>query len=423
MKITVAAALALLGVSLTTSGWAQEHSDSDSVGLFLNTDLLQDEDEGLVQDGQDQGFLQYDSPRIGGSFRGRFDSLWSWPDGSPVSSLTPDLGATFFLDARPRQDFRVFAKVEALYPFGDTDEGPPARVVELFSDVDFGPVFARVGKQTIRSGVGLYFSPADLLSLASIDPEDPSAEREGPTAVRLHLPLGTTNLSLYEVMNTLQTPDAIGTFARVETVVGGFELGVGGFSQKDRVPRLMATSTGALGPLGSFAELVVSRGSDRRFLQADGVTVTKHSREVFVDATLGLSYNDPDAHWSLGGQYYYNGDGYEDSALLPQARALAASPGSPLSSSDLEFWGRHFAAVGWSAWDLNGSGFAASLLWISNLSDRSGRVVPQISYRWDEALTVALGVPTVYGSPGSDYAPRGNATSVTLSVSLGSGSF
>ena len=150
---------------------------------------------------------------IGGSYRfaltgdvawSSFEDLADAPLEPDSQGVTVDLGATVFLDARPADDFRVFGKTDLSYPFTTDQDAQPARgfddivsVRELFSDFTLGDaLFLRGGKHTIAWGVGYFFSPADVLNLTSIDPEDPEAEREGPVSLRANLPVDFHNLYL-----------------------------------------------------------------------------------------------------------------------------------------------------------------------------------------------------------------------------------
>ncbi|MDI9427647.1 MAG: hypothetical protein QM400_06625, partial [Spirochaetota bacterium] len=57
----------------------------------------------------------------------------------------------------------------------------------------------RLGKQRISWGVGNWFKPSDILSLSAIDPDDPTAAREGPFAFKVDVPMKLNHLMLYMV--------------------------------------------------------------------------------------------------------------------------------------------------------------------------------------------------------------------------------
>ena len=48
-----------------------------------------------------------------------------------------------------------------------------------------------------KVGSGVFFSPADIINLAAIDPEDPEKQREGPISLRVHFPIEGTQTNLW----------------------------------------------------------------------------------------------------------------------------------------------------------------------------------------------------------------------------------
>ena len=313
---------------------------------------------------------------IGGSYRFsltgdvRWASLADLADAplQPDShSVSVDLGATVFLDARPADDFRVFGKVDLSYPFTTDADAQPARefddivrVKELFSDFTIGDaLFLRGGKHTIAWGVGYFFSPADVLNLTAIDPEDPDAEREGPVSLRANLPIGFHNLYLYAIADPIDGGVQLAAAPKAEVVLDGAEVGIGAYYHPDRVPRAMATLSTSLLEFDLFVELEASLGSDRRFVERAergtgnrfGLRTARNTEDLFAAATAGLRYTYmPEAQdWSatFAGQYLWNGEGYEDAELLRDNRAgvVALLVAGDLSRGDLVFLGRHLAAA------------------------------------------------------------------------------
>ena len=221
---------------------------------------------------------------IGGSYRfsltgaARWASLADLADAplEPDSqSVTVDLGATVFLDARPADDFRVFGKVDLSYPFTtDADAQPRANSTTSSGSRSCSRtspsatlLFLRGGKHTIAWGVGYFFSPADVLNLTAIDPEDPDADREGPVSLRANLPIGFHNLYLYAIADPIDGGVQLAAAPKAEVVLDGAEVGIGAYYHPDRVPRAMATLSTSLLEFDLFVELEASLGSDRRFVE------------------------------------------------------------------------------------------------------------------------------------------------------------
>src|SRR5690606_37537514 len=163
--------------------------DEDS--LFGNDLLIEVDDPG----GQalEEVFLVRDRIDAGGTYRAALAwSRMTGEDGQELwSGLSLTAGGSLYVDARPRRDFRAFAKLKGsgAWREGAGDADVTAALHELFVDVDHKDrAFFRIGKQTVTWGVGYFFSPADVINVGRINPEDPEAEREGPVAVRLHVP-------------------------------------------------------------------------------------------------------------------------------------------------------------------------------------------------------------------------------------------
>ena len=384
----------------------------------------------------------------GGSFRYAPEVELGFPDYAALAaalrgedaaerSLRHDLGAELYFDARPSSDFRAFGKAKVDYRLPATGAGSEFTftLFELFADFHWDDrVFFRAGKQRADWGVGRFFSPADLMSLVTIDPLAPEAEREGPVALKVHAPLGVHNAYLYLITGDFRDPLDVAVGARGELVVGGVELGAGGLVQADLVPKAIATATGAVGDFDLFAEVVIQRGTERNLVELDGAgrlrVTSRDARadEWFPAATVGALYFAAEPAIVLAAQYYYNPLGYPDSAALAPARAALRAPGGagpPRSGPrpeavDLLFFGRHYAGAS-AAWNgIADSDLGASVFWLANLSDGSGIVRPSLSYRVLEYARLSLGASLGYGTGATEYGER---VAFTLGAALGVGSF
>ncbi len=447
MKTTLAALLAALILGQTLA--AQQSAKGDDE-LFGGESVVTDVAEG----GRDQsaGLLgrrsgpATEGADIGGTFRFEAKSSWTYdgiagPLGADLvdEPLEIDLGAKVFLDARPSETLRVFGKLNLSYPF--TDQGATRsfdevfHVTELFSDFQLrDAVFFRAGKQTIHWGVGWFFSPADLLNITEIDPEDPEAEREGPVALKIQAPIGAHNLYLYLLLEDAADVYSVALAPKAELVVGNTELGLGGYYRGGDAPAAMATLTTALGDFDLFAEAVLSYGSDRTFVVEEaaapsGVGTRTYDDVLYPSATAGMRYRyADDRSWldvTVSAQYLYNGQGYEDPDLLASRRAgvSALIAAGELSKSDLARRGRAYGALNATWTGMFGSDFTLSSLWLANLADGSGMVSPSIRWDLNDELKLSLKVSLMYGDAGDEYSPGGEAAAVSLTASLGSGSF
>ena len=388
---------------------AEESQEED----LFESDLFEESAEtGQAQEiAPEEAFLVSEQLEWGGSFDlsltaqvASNDYITPWekafwdPD---ISSLTSEVSGDLFFDARPDRDFRVFGKIKAAYryPADPLLPAPPpgeweVEIFELFSDFQIKDLlFFRAGKQTVQWGVGYFFSPADVLNLVSIDPEDPGAEREGPIALKAHFPFAAHNAYLYLVANDVDKPFEIAVAPKVELLLGSYELGIGGFYQFDLTPNKpmgMLTLTGPLRDLDLFAEAMIRDYEDI----------------LLFSGTTGFSYINSDWNLSLFAQYFLRDQG-------------CTAPITP---------GRHYlaASVGWS--DLLDSDFGLSLLYLANFSDGSGLITPTVTWDPIDHVRLSTGVRIRYGKTGDEYGPNPFDPSdgiivYTFSVSLGAGRF
>jgi hypothetical protein len=434
----------LFGEPVETINEEEINIKSEEEDLFGEGDLIADLEE--KEEDMSTLLLSTEGVEIGGKYRFEASSSWSYdgaqgPFGANLTddSLLLDLGVQVFMDARPFDDFRVFGKVDVSFPFTNEDGtrnfDDVFHVNELFSDFQAGDtLFFRAGKQTINWGVGYFFSPADLLNITEIDPEDPEAELEGPVSLKLHAPIGAHNLYLYTVFQDADSAGEIALAPKAEFVIGDTEIGAGLYYRSTNAPAVMTTLTTSVLDFDIFAEGVISYGSNRTFAVKDsaaplGVSTKKYNDLFFPSATVGLTYSFSDDFnyfdLAFSAQYMYNGEGYSDPDFLKnnEAGVIGLLAAGDLSASDLIYTGRHYAAVNGTWTEMFGSDFNLACLWLGNLSDGSGMVTPSVTWNVIEYLDIVAKVGFMYGEKGDEYTPAGDAMALTLAATLGGGSF
>jgi len=446
---------------IAAGGFAQETAgpiETDEESLFGSTDSMFSEP--LITDAEETSvdiaslLLVSERVEIGGRYSFSVQSSASWNDpatilenlGNPDStSLSTSLSTRLFFDARPDKEFRVFGKMTASYPFAtrlDDPSTPPDEtrelqdvfhVEELFSDFNWNDtVFFRGGKQNMNWGVGYFYSPADLLSIAEIDPEDPEAEREGPVALKANIPIGINNLYLYALPAVADEPLEIGLAVKGELVIGAGEVGAGAVYQKDIAPAGMITVSASAGDFDLFAEGVVSYGSNRTFVvesDVSGVAAEQATDDFFFNASAGFRWSyspsESDSSVSVVAQYLFNGEGYSDPSIITdnQMGVDTLLGSGEISVTDLQNTGKHYVAGNLSWLDVFSSGVNAGIFWMQNFTDISAMVTPSLTRTIVNDVNVTLQVPMMFGEEGDELSPQGNSVSLNLSVSLGSGSF
>ncbi|MDC7227380.1 MAG: hypothetical protein PQJ61_11515 [Spirochaetales bacterium] len=410
-----------------------------------------------------------------------------------ISSLIPDSGLTF--ETGTDEDGNItFTAVDA----EDVDEDDPDQttitqddaetltddtstainisVPELFADFDWDDtLYFRFGKSFIKWGVGYFWSPSDVLNLTLIDVEDPTADREGPVSFKVHYPFDIHNAYLYLITDDVEEPLDTAIASKMEFVVGDTEMSIGAYYQRDLSPRAAATFSTTIGDFAVFGEGVASWGSDRVFVRVskdqsaaeddeeDDLELVLDTYTVddsfFFQATIGTNYiyNFEEAGtFMMIGQYYFNGEGYDDSesGLLEAAYRLFLNSDEnglalddddqpdnyedppALDTDDIMNFGRHYVGgiVSWSS--IFDSDLSFSTLAIANLSDISGMIIPTFSYNIIDYISVSAGMRMTFGEEGDEYtnptallglsgddAWMGPTMSFTLECSIGGGSF
>lgn len=428
--------LVIFSLTLTVS-----FSDDNLDSLFDQGEMIQEKEETVQEMSPEKEVLVNQGADIGGRFYSTFKSSWKWYEDSADSELSVDVGASIFLDARPVDDFRFFLKVNAFYPFtkdssnllSDSRTGG-VEIIELFSDFNISnKLFFRTGKQTINWGVGYFFSPADVINLTTINPEDPEEDREGPVAVRLHMPIGINNLYFYVIADEIDKPEDLSFAPKFEFVIRQTEIGIGGIYKNNYSPKGMITINTFISDIQLFGEAVLSYGSDKTFIETSddfinyplGVKTYTDEESLFFSGTIGFNYTISEINLSFIGQYFYNGEGYDGENLwhdyFPSILALKES--GEINTNDLLYRGRHYGAGTIYYRDMFGSDFSLSLFWISNLSDFSGRIKPSIIWTPVKYTKISIAVPVYYGDEYDEYSILGNSTQLEISVSIGGGKF
>ncbi len=475
---------ATLGAQDETAGAQDETAGSQDfdADFFADTEVINE--DAVATDTFDELFLATQPVKIGGNFTfelstgvkyfkdyDQWNSDYLFTEATENSFLTLD-GSLYF-SARPSADNRYFGKFKIAYPFfksasslddvyAATDSNPQTipgtgipipnlKIWELFTDFDIDKtVYFRVGKQLVGWGVGYFFQPSDVVSLTAVDPNDPTAEREGPLAVKASLPFDSNVLELYllvPAIGELTTIKDTGLAARLSFVLGDFEFGLGTTYQQTSDIKFVTTIKGSLWRFEVFAEALVNRTSlgsvllpyaQADYFDPDGpgpsgqITheVVSDRSDWFFSGSLGLRFSDTNSAFMGIAQYYFNGEGYADARTVADDIPFYLATGN-LSIGDIaKNTGQHYLAALLSWGFVKDSDVTLSAFWIGNLSDGSGYIKPNLKIKFTDEISVDLGTTFNYGEDKSQFrgisAIPGFAIAVAgldISVSLGTGSF
>ena len=322
----------LLASCMAALGYAQEIGDE-----LFEADMFGDSSSLVSQAPEAEGdsaneLLTQDRVKLGGELAVSVQAMTepeAWEPGSaPEVEPLVDLELDLYVDARPTEMVKVFASGSLAYPFTESTD---YRIKEVFADIEpLRGAYVRAGLQTLNWGVGYFFSPANLLDLETIDPEDPEATLPARLAVRAQLPVGLNNYYAYTLLDEAADGGPVGLAGKLELVLGSMELGLGGRWQPDTPQAAMATLTGRLGDFDLFGETALRWNEDKVFVVADdlqpsGISTETREARLFIQGTFGFSWSWQDELGRLGvalrGQYYYNGLGYEDQRLISDNQA------------------------------------------------------------------------------------------------------
>lgn len=385
-----------------------------------------------------QGLLKTESVKIGGTFNLEFGGKgypeeWNADmESEGIAVPFAEMSLDMFADARPAENFRFFVKGSMDY---STDEKNGFFLKEAFADIQSGGgVFVRAGKQTANWGVGYFFSPGNLLDLSVIDPEDPTADRTGPLAVKLQKPVGNDTYFAYVLLDKATTGGPIGIAPKAEWVLGSAEIGLGGLWEKDAPWAVTSSVTFPLAGFDVFAEATVRGNEDKIFIVEDsaapqGISTETRSNDLFPLATAGFNWtkSDDQNRYELGlrAQYYFNGKGYADTALFTDNSDAIGflMAQKKITTDDLRERGLHYGAATLSVTNILDSDAGVTLFWLGNLTDLSGKASVTAIWEGLDHIEPSLSYEYCYGEKGSEYAPSGPVPSVTLKVSLTQGTF
>ena len=418
--------------------------------------------------------LESNKLRIGGSLNAELGLKYVWADpytkksnvkeaflNPEVAQLRPTIGANLFFDARPIQDLKLYGKFIFEFPFEKNLNGkisvpkslvppngvdipvsvngsPNFKIWEMYTDFSAKDIaFFRFGKHTVKWGTGYFYSPADVINISRIDPEKPTADREGPVSLRTHIVIPKTqyNIWLYLLPDTETfKPQYTAGAAKAEFVFGDWELGVGGWYRYEKAPRLITTLSGSIaGKVAVFAEGVFAWGSDYTYYRDDdALTPYTVKNKPFFQATLGGSYSNADSHTMLAFQYYYNGFGYANTKAADRIAdtAVAALGKQNFTDPSLKKYeniaamgnrGRHYIAFTVSQNKIGTEDLTANLFQQFAISELEG--LTTLSLNWRIFKFVQMSTGPIFSYPLSPASHSKGSIGYNLSFKLGGGKF
>ena len=436
----------------SSSGAADSDSSADGRPLKFQADLQ----KAMLS-------LEGNKLRIGGSLDSSLKLSLNWAEPykpKPDSTLTTNLNANLFFDARPTENLKIYGKFSFGFPFEKNLAGKAVAVVppgievpafvdvpgavnisirELYTDFSLKDIaFFRFGKHAVKWGTGYFYSPADIINLSRIDPQDPEADKEGPLSLRTHIVIPRTQHNLWFYL----LPPAESGFktentavaAKAEFVFGNWEWGIGGRYRYEQAPKLVTTLSGSIaGKVAVFAEGVFAWGSDYTYYKnGDYNSEYTEKNKAFFQATAGTSYSNAKTHTSIAAQYFYNGFGYRDTKevqTIIKAGFAEAQKGNLLHDSvraaekitSMGHIGQHYIACTLSQNKIGTEKVRAQLFQQFAVSELQGMSV--LTFSWNPNRLIGFSIGPAFTYPLSGGSQAKSTASLSLSVKMGGGKF
>ncbi len=234
-----------------------------------------------------------DTLAVGGQLYLRYTASRSGIEGEGLDETDDDTAAPalldVYLDARPNDRLRSYSRVRLSHQA--IRDRTDWALDQLWLKFDLGrTVFATVGRQHIKWGVGRIWNPTDFL----MDVRDPLAvfdERVGRNFLKLHLPIESLGWNLYGVGEVVPDDDGAhkpGGALRAELLLGTAEIALAGYKREDGPWRAGADLSAGLGPIDIRGEIATD-GDSRDLRMVGGVEVPfNYSDED--SATVGVEY-------------------------------------------------------------------------------------------------------------------------------------
>jgi hypothetical protein len=385
----------------------QEEEQSDIDSLFEDPDagIIEDEEttpeHGSSEEGADDGAAQQEGDEEGvdlealttfpTTFRGSVKSsagaalgFEEWPGSDAADdreaedllrgSGVYDMSATFSVDARPEPYLRFYSSVKTELNEDAMSFTTPA-VNELFVDYTLAErYFFRAGKQNLKWGQGrLLGNPANL-----VDRVDDGVAIRATSPISPAIGGGSLNGVIYSKRSWVEEyrsghPAAFAYAALYENTLGPLSFELSSHYKENELVGSAASVSFGLGPFDLTFE-----GLGRW----DSQDPTDGLKEQ--GALAQLLYENSDRSWTFLAEYEYD-------------------------STVSDYQGQ-YAGIGIQAPKFGGGGWRPRLRWKHAFQDASGEVVPAISGTVAPRLTASIGVPVVYGTPGSYYREAQNET-------------
>ncbi len=344
--------------------------------------------------------------------------------------------SNYSLDVRLRKNMKGFANASVnYYPAGTTEvekvthsapttyddyesktEYVVFRIEELFADINFNKIaYLRIGKQFLKWGTGILWTPSDLINVGKKDILDPYQVREGTYGAKLSIPFGTlATFYTFANMNNADNVDQLSSASKLEVLIGKTELSVSVLARKHSVPVYGFDFTSRLFTLDIHGEASISYGDpEPRFDLNNPSRPYKREDKWITSASFGFGrgfeFLDIKDRIRIDAEFFYNGRGYKDDVF---------ENGSNIpfyffiNNYTPNYYGIYYGGVFLTYNRLFIQDLNLSVYYIRNISDESSVISSLFAYDFEYNVSLNLIVNGYLGKPNREYTIGMNTSSL-----------
>lgn len=299
------------------------------------------------------------------------------------------------------------ALFEGLYGTGAPAFAPPLDLAspgyalgELYYSFDLGKLlFVRLGKQLLAWGPSRLWTPVDFINRQRADFFSSIDLRPGTPGLKLLLPLGKANATLFADFSRLVSSGVVDDpisatrlAGRLDAALGGFELAITGFGGENAQAKAGFDFSGDLLGNAVYGEFAFAPSYS--------------SYSDSYSASIGFSRAVGDLkHWTISGEAFYNSAGADHTG-----DAFAMSTLSPL------YIGEAYGYASVAAKELLSPDLATSVSALANFSDLSYILRLSEDFSFPRSVPFTLTLAFSGGGAGKEFTLIGGDNSFFLSA-------
>ncbi len=457
--------------SPSNDGDSNSSSDDDNDDDWFNDDSLFDdieEEDFLDEEGntssdssssedEEKVDYVYDLLKIGGRFQvdlsvisGEADKNSETPLDNTMMIGTP-LSASLYLNSRVNEIVRIYMELDlsfvpsyydGLFSLKSVQESFEVSLDEMFLDINANyKMFFRIGKQNIKWGAGMRWSPTDFINNERKDPLHPDADRNGITGIKFTVPVSTANFIAFVGFENMKNILDTSITLRVEYAYKFFEISGTFYARRGK--KLMYGLDYAFGAEfwgGTWdltGEASFSMGSNQNFIVFDpskpDITppdpneiggkeeliqyilerarfgIEKNDKDPFFKVVTGLTYTTSKVPKWMGNifmvnfEYYYNGEGYDFPDKDKEGNDINLIPYKILLGETYETGKHYIGLTVLSSSPDYCEDLSYNINYILNVSDLSSILLVGVSYFGVDMLSINTYVKASFGREGTEY--------------------